>query len=127
MQKFKVNITGIQDLRLDPSFKQEPKKVEYKHNYVTFDSTADQESKLQFKLLATGLAVDVEPFKPEDFPIKRDKHCPPVDVKVELLKVDTDLTNDPVLSEFPNIQSSSASVEEGTEVCLKGNIHISKV
>ena len=101
-------------MRLDPSFKQEPQKVHYEHNYVTFDSTVDQQAKLKFKLQATGLAVDVKPFESDELPIRKDKHSPPMDMAVELSRVDTDRTqtDDPVQFDFP---LSSASVQ-GTEV-----------
>ena len=66
LQKLKINITRIQDLRLNPSFKYTPLKVQYKCNYVEFKSTPDQETKLKLQLQATGLAVDVKPYNVDD-------------------------------------------------------------
>ena len=66
LQEQKVNITRIQDLRLNPQFKYTPLTVQYKCNYVEFVSTSDQEAKLKKSLQATGLAVDVKPYDPDD-------------------------------------------------------------
>ena len=66
LQEQKVNITRIQDLRLNPDFKYTPLKVQYKCNYVEFVSTSAQEAKLKSKLQATGLAVDVKPYDLDD-------------------------------------------------------------
>ena len=66
LQEQKVNITRIQDLRLNPHFKYTPLTVQYKCNYVEFVSTSDQEAKLKKNLQATGLAVDVKPYDPDD-------------------------------------------------------------
>ena len=61
-----LNITRIQDLRHSTSSSYAPLNVKYKRNFVKFVSTADQEAKLKFKLQATGLAVEVQPFQQSD-------------------------------------------------------------
>jgi hypothetical protein len=53
-------------LRLNPDFKYTPLTVQYKCNYVEFVSTSDQEATLKTRLQATGLAVDVKPYNPDD-------------------------------------------------------------
>ena len=69
-QKYGVNITGIKDLRQEQS-RLQTTRVEYKRNFIVFQSTTEQETKLKRKLQATGLAVDLDskPFKREDLPI----------------------------------------------------------
>ena len=44
-------------------------KVEYKQTYVRFVSTADQEAKVKDILQATGFAIDIKPFEPEDLQV----------------------------------------------------------
>ena len=53
-------------MRLNPDFNYTPLTVQYKCNYVEFVSTTDQEAKLKSNLQATGLAVDVKPYDPDD-------------------------------------------------------------
>lgn len=72
MQEFGVNITGIKDIRQDQTL-QQPISVEYQRNFIVFRATTDQEAKLQRTLKATGLAVDLMPFKRDDLPLISNK------------------------------------------------------
>ena len=98
IQKFKVNITGIHDLRQGQSLEPESIKVEYKRNYVTFQCTSEQEGKLIAKLHTTGLAVNIEPFQPSDIHTTGTTENQssyynegyPTNVALELSTVDTD-------------------------------------
>ena len=59
-QALNINMIGVNTLK--PAFERQETHM-YKHNHVVFVGTDKQEEELRNKLLVTGLAIDVKPYK----------------------------------------------------------------